>query len=579
MKLTPEQAIKQQYIALAKLLKAYANKPTHSELLNLTLSFCKNLHQLAQAKPDLVFAQPQLYKAQLPYQVNLSFNACVNTCLLAIRNKVDPAVSIQLMCSSLSLYTSAEQQTQAFFQDSASSFFVAKPNPALLKLLSLNQQHIWLTSYRQSCGINLAGAKNSNRLTVEGAICYFAHQLALLCTPRKSGARQTFSAALKRLTVQAPEKFYALLSPLISYPGLIPPGSYLKTQQGELLQVLAIHATGLVSLASKSKTPSEQSDNAIRIIKPKVVSKHYPSQVLKSFSRLNTVWGDNFTNWQNHHKTNDCIAATEPMLPLGKAPASLLVVQDQLKQSNVDIHLMVKAISKEPEYTQQLLTAASNSNRQKQSVHNLQQALAMLGYERTASVFLQHSLIARLNQHYFPLQLNLLNFTQLMVFIAKTLAHQQLPEAENTISSIVYFLLSRLFTLPRFRVQTKWHSAVKNSYLIEGLLTDCKQDVLKQGAIRLAQAWQQPSQTIQVIQNYHQVEKSDESNPQIQSLATLVTASFIMANQIYFAQYQPDQKFTKLMSNLLTQLSFSKQQWTDLKQQISADSGVFCPLV
>ena len=133
------------------------------------------------------------------------------------------------------------------------------------------------------------------------------------------------------------------------------------------------------------------------------------------------------------------------------APASLLVIQDQLNHSNADIAVIVKAIENEPVYAHQLQVSASISNRQKQPIQNIQQCLAMLGFERANSILLQHSLMSRLNQQYFPIQQRLLTFSQFFVFIAENLADETKLVSPELASTTANFVVSRLFTLPAIR--------------------------------------------------------------------------------------------------------------------------------
>ncbi|WP_101197084.1 hypothetical protein [Paraglaciecola sp. MB-3u-78] len=112
----PAEIVKQHYIALAKSLKIYRSAPLDRELLKASHHFYKNLYAAAKAHPNLIFAQPQLYKPQLPFVVNLAFNSAVLTCLLAVRNKLDPSVTIQLMCGSLSIYALEQASIEKHYQ-------------------------------------------------------------------------------------------------------------------------------------------------------------------------------------------------------------------------------------------------------------------------------------------------------------------------------------------------------------------------------------------------------------------------------------------------------------------------------
>ena len=84
----PEEIVKQHYIALVKLLKIYRSCAIRQKYTQSLSYFCKSLYASAKAHPDLIFAQPQLYKPQLPYVVNLAFNSVVLTCLVALETSL-----------------------------------------------------------------------------------------------------------------------------------------------------------------------------------------------------------------------------------------------------------------------------------------------------------------------------------------------------------------------------------------------------------------------------------------------------------------------------------------------------------
>ncbi|MGS2719933.1 HDOD domain-containing protein [Paraglaciecola aestuariivivens] len=578
---TPEQLIRQQYIALAKLLKAYQTPSTDIQLIRDNLAFCQSLYKLANSQPNLVFAQPQLYKTQLPYWVNLSFNACVFSCLIAIRNRFDPNLCIQLMCSTISVFARSHSQIKAYhLAPNHRAQILLQPQPkAMANLLIKYRQNIWQLSDKACSNKKVTQQSYLQTLSPESAVCYFAQKLALLCTPNKTGLACTFAAALKRLTLQTSSGFYALLSPLVAYPGLIPPGSYVKDNQQTIQLVLALHPSGLVCQKLATNTqPSKASDSPpISLIKDNAIKQQYPCQALKRLVRLNLYWGEAFNTWCHAQKT-PCTAAAFPSVPIGKAPASLLVLQDQLKAAQTDIQLVVKAISNEPEYVQQLLSSASISNRQKQAVHNLQQAIAMLGFERCASILLQHALLARLNQSHFPLQQKFYHFTQLTVFIAKELSKTYQPDAMHMMGDIVYFLLSRLFTLASQRTLNHWYTEPSNTYSVEGLIKGEQAKELKSGAIKLAHAWQQPELILTLLKQHDLPLSHKANNQQLALLTSILSASLSMANEIYFSKEMDKSPANSRLSEVLDTLSLSAPQWTKLTQSLAAKSGVFCPL-
>ena len=580
---TPEQIIKEQYLALAKLLRAYRDSAIDKRLLQLTLSYCQNLHRLAQQHPDLVFAQPHLYKSQLPLLVNLAFNACIYTCLLAVRNKFDPAISIQLMCASVSLYGCDQILVEKYYQNAADTNpVVFGQNMAKMsQLLKHHQQHIWLSAFSLSSSIHSNKAKNISRLKPTVAVAYFANRLNILCTPNKSMRPLNFAHGLKALALSAPAKFYSLLTPLLEYPGLIPPGAYVQDKQSTINLVLAVHPNGLITkkVSKKQQTLLVQEPIEILLMSQEQLTKSYACQTLKGFSRLNQWWDDELTSWVASESSRQCIEVFTSTLPINSAPPSLLVIQDQLKQTNADIAVMVKAIEKEPSYAQQLQVTASLSNRQKQTVTNIQHGLAMLGYERTASVFLQHSLLSRLNQQYFPLQHAFLAFSQLLVFIVEELATETKLSSVDTAKTTAYFLLSRMFTLPSLRTQLAWKTNPQSFYQVDSLFKSPKSAALKQDATRLARAWQQDTTIIQLLQKYDCIHLEPQTKNSVKLSSFLLGAALIMANEIYFSQTNQCPQTQAYLDKALIALQFSSAQWTELQKNITIKSQIACQLL
>lgn len=582
MTATPEQMIKEQYVALAKLLKAYHNSPIDKTLLQLTLRYCKSLYGLAQAQPNLVFAQPQLYKSALPLVVNLTFNACVFTCLFATRNKFDPAITIQLMCGSISIYGCDQSSIEKHYQNELDNTptKLGQNITTMAKLLQQHQQHIWLLAYSLSPSIHSNKVKNISRLKPAGAVAYFANRLSILCTPNKLTPPLSFAKAFKSLTLTAPEKYYSLLSPLLEYPGLTPPGAYIQDQTGTLRIVLAIHAQGLITkeLATKQQTTLANKQTEIILTKQKQLTKSYTCQTLKSFSRLSQWWNEDLANWLTNDTSSPRIDAFQTMFSVNAAPPSLLVIQDQLKHTSADISVLVKAIEKEPSYAQQLQVSASLSNRQKQAVSNIQHGLAMLGYERTAGLFLQHSLLSRLNQHYFPLQHAFLAFSQLFVFMVEEIAIKTKSQSVDMVKTAGYFLLSRLFTLPSLRAQQTWKTKIDFEYQADSLIKHSKTANLKQDAILLAQAWQQNTAIIELLQRYDQADDELDIKDSQRANCYLLGACLIMAKQSYFAQTNQCEKTHNYLKKALTELHIDQTEWTELQTSLAIKAKLTCQL-
>jgi hypothetical protein len=581
----PAEIVKQHYIALVKLLKIYRSAPLDTDLLKATHHFCKNLYAAAKAHPNLIFAQPQLYKPQLPFVVNLAFNSAVLTCLLAVRNKCDPSVTIQLMCGSLSIYALEQASIEKHYQtdeDNEKSEVekIGHINSTLTQLLETNQQHIWLCNYRLCTRIHVTHYPRTSLTSPITAITYMANKLALLCTPNKRTPAISFAHAIKYLSIQCCPKWYALLIPLLQYPSVLPIGSYIRLRDGSIHIVLSLSNEGLVTkpLPTKQSVVVQSDKTGIQLTLTEQVMQNYPCQQLISFTRLSQWWGTDWMDYFSSESRHSQILAFDPVLPMQSAPASLLVIQDQMKHINVDMAVIVKAIEKEPAYSQQLQASASISNRKKQSVQSIQHALAMLGFERTNSILLQQSLLSRLNQHYFPLQQTLLNFSHFFVLIVGALAAKTKLVSPELACTPALFMVSRLFTLPKIRTMSHWKTSTGPTFKVTSLVKVKETESLKSSAFLLAHAWHQNKQILEALQHYDVVMQNQDGNPTTRQFCFLLGISLSLAQENHFSGTTRCKETTSYFKTGLLELGISQEELKAMMTDIVSNSNVSCQL-
>ena len=581
----PAEIVKQHYIALAKLLKIYRSAPLDRDLLKASHHFCKNLYEAAKSHPNLIFAQPQLYKTQLPFVVNLAFNSVVLTCLLAVRNKFDPSVTIQLMCGSLSIYALEQSSIEKHYQtDENSEKPVVKTighiNSTFTQLLHTNQQHIWLCNYRLCSHIHITHYPRASLTSPITAITYMANKFALLCTPNKHTPAISFAHTIKYLSNQCCEKWYALLIPLLQYPSVLPIGSYIRLRDGSIHIVLSLSNEGLVTKPLPTRqsivVPSDKA--GIQLTLADQVMQNYPCQQLNSFTRLSQWWGTDLMDYFSSKSSDAQILALGSVLPMHTAPASLLVIQDQLNHIKADMAVIVKAVEKEPSYAQQLQASASISNRKKQPVQKIQHALAMLGFERTNSILLQQSLLSRLNQHYFPLQQTLLSFSHFFVLIVGELAAKTKLVSPELARTTAYFLVSRLFTLPAFRTMSHWEISTRPTFKITSLVKVKETESLKSGAFLLANAWHQNKQILAALQHYDIVMQKQGGTHTTRQLCFLLGISLSLVQENYFSGTTRCKETTSYFKAGLLELSISQEELMGMMSDIVSSSNVSCQL-
>jgi hypothetical protein len=581
----PAEIVKQHYIALAKLLKIYRSWPLDKDLLKASHHYCKNLYAAAKAHPDLIFAQPQLYKPQLPFVVNLAFNSAVLTCLLAVRNKFDPSVTIQLMCGSLSIYALEQSSIEKYYQtDADNGKSVAKnighTNSKFTQLLKTNQQHIWLSSYLLCSHIHATRYPRTSLTSPTTVLAYMANKLALLCIPNKRKHAISFANAIKYLSIKCCQKWYAMLIPLLEYPCVLPIGSYIRLQDGSIHIVLSQSIEGLITkhLPTKQSVVVESNKADIRLTLAEQVIQHYPCQQLNSFTRLSQWWGADLMDYISSKSSHEQIMAFNSVQPMQAAPASLLVIQDQLSHINADMAVIVKAIEKAPSYAYQLQVSASVNNRKKQPVQSIQQALAMLGFERANSILLQQSLLSRLNQHYFPLQQALLTFSHFFALIVDKLAVKTKLVSPELASTTAYFVVSRLFTQPTIRTMNHWEVSTRPTFKVTSLVEMKEAESLKSGAFLLAKAWQQNKQILDSLQHYDIVMQKQGGPPSARQFCFLLGLSLSLAQENYFSGTTRCKETTSYFKAGLLELNISQVELIDMMTDIALSSNISCPL-
>jgi hypothetical protein len=562
--------IKQLQVNLGKILRNYLEPNVSSQHIKLTFSWAQTLVKHCQSHPNLLFSQPQLYKTQLSNTNNLVFNACVYTCLVAARNKVDKLVVTQLVCTTLSLLAIEQQNI-----DNQREPYKTAPNKemhsklaALKLLLRKYQQPIWdmgCKLYPLTQGKKSAKLHQFNHLQ---SLIYIGYRLGWLCTYRQTTEHIKFSRAVKQLCLQSPSHWYQVYTPLLEYPRLVPIGSFIKLIDESVHLIVMVTEDGYVIAPIKESSDKNTSKavTKFRHISANKIKQDYASQPLKNLRKLDNWWNQQLDNFVAGIPQLKSVSAYPTLLPLQTAPSSLLIVQDQLNNINTEISIIVKAIEQDRTYVEKIQHAASAYNRTKQNVTTLQHGLTMLGFERANHVLLQFALLSRLNQEYFPQQKSLIIFSELFAAITAELAIQTQIIAEEQAKTVAYFALSRLFTLPTLRTQVDWPFENQDHFKIENLFTVKGCQSLQDGAVILAKAWQQERSIVSVLTHYADSKALVNAHSgMVTKVGFLLGLSLIKAKQVHFPKYKPCPTSDTYTQVALRQLTIVE---TELNQSI-----------
>lgn len=580
------ELIKQQYQSLATLLKAYRQSALCPEHIQQTLSFCDELLTLAKKHPDAVFAQSQLYKSKLPYVLNLSFNTCLLTCLIGVRNKLNDTTNQQLMCGAITLFAFEQVNIEKHYSsnnNNQAGIKLGAINEKMVRALQNSHQDCWLTAYQLCTTVHQTiqkPAPRSNALCKEQIIISVAARLALLSTDNTRFKKLSFAQSLRQISLHCPETWQELLHPLIDYPSLTPPGTYIKLAEQRYAVVLAIAEQGHF-VKELANIPPDRAPQPAKLLINNQLTHSYVAQPLSRFGQIDLWWS---RHWQEQNNTRHDLLINPLRTPfdniykLDKPPAALLVIQAQLNQAEPNIDRLSRAISKEPAFVQHLQKSAGQTSRQKLPSMDIRHSLMMHGFERSGSILMQHALLSRLNQNYFPLQHQFINFTQLRGHIAGSLAQKSGLFTFEQACSLAYFATAGLFTHPALKVQKRWLTETTRLFDINHLCALKGNEQLHRHALILAQAWQQSSENLLALRMHNVIPEKIGRPGGSAKLAMLLGLSLISARALYFSHETSCDNSQHYLESALELLNISPLALEGLQQQSASYCHSYHPL-
>lgn len=567
----PDEAIVGIYEQLTRLLKDYRSQRLSHQHLKNSLQFSESLLELVKTQPDPLCGQLQLYKSQLPYVLNLTFNTCLLTALSCAKNKINDTCSQQLICAGLTFYslqqTEIEKYSRGMIKEAGMEL-----NSNLVKALDKVELDVWALGSRLTSHLSLATiveAKPLQKLSKLQKLLLVSHYLAVQLTPRKNAKSISLGNGLKRCLQDLPYSLLEESQGFLDYPGITPPGSILRLKDHAMVVVLSVNRNTLV-VKNINETTSE-----IKTISADIIAQVGASQIVKGFAQT-TLWWDK--SWKEF---KDIIASTltpnEVSFRLDRPPPALLEVQKQLNGDDIDLDKVADVIATEPTFSHYLQNTATQSSRQKIPVQQVKHGLMMHGYERANSLLVQQALILRLNQNYFPLQEQFVQFTRLRIHVAGCLIEKDSLMAERA-ATLAGFANSGLFTLSGLKSRRNWQRRQTNTYDVRQLssLTDNKS--LLQNPIILAKAWQQQSDNILALTQQATMPEQIKGNRTTQRLATSLGISLVLARQIYFAEANNCENTDAYVKQAMKTLSLSPGQLESISSNATVYCHLYCPV-
>ena len=566
--MTPSKSLITLFQLLANLQRLYTQEPFGAKHIQQTLAFSDQLIQQYRASSDIICAQAQLQKTSLPTSTNLIFNCCVHTCLLSSRNRVNDTSLQQMIAACVSALTHATQQ-----QPNQSDDYRQNPKPDKRTLLALSKtgNEAWHDLYITTAFWRVE--TNKHLLRINNPIMWvlhFAWRLTVLGILSNKESPGVFAHRFRKVAVDTPPRFHYLLESVLSYPGLIPPGSLIQTHAGELGIVLSKSNTGL--LMAKVKP----ADNTVFSLDSSKIRKVLPSPALKRVSHCDLWWSE---AWEQFTSEVEDLCTDNPQsYRIDKPPPSLMSIQKLLQGNNVDIDKLASLIESEPVFSEHVKETATKSSRQGLSMKDARHGLMMHGYARTGSLLMQQALIHRLNQRYFPLQQMFLQFTQLRTFIAAKLAEQGSSMLPEQMAELSAFASAGLFTLAHLKTRTRWQRLPERWYDIQSLANVPNQSHLQTHATKLAGAWQLPSQYQQAIQRHAVMPDDISTKKQIKQMAVILGLSLLLARKYFFNDKLNCRTTEAYERQACVFLGFSAKSLNTFRNEVLAASHAHCPL-
>lgn len=555
--------VKGLYQQLIRLLKAYRTAPLSQQHVKDSLLFAEALIETVKTIPDPLISELSIHRGQLPQVVNLTLTSCLMAALLGARNKFNDSCCQQIVCAAITLYSFNQSQIEQFLKTAEKPKERFKTAPQLASALHKANLDVWAScydSFSEKQGkwfLQPFGAGNNNKSLTLLSLAHGLSMGKLRCPPNGN-----FAKVLKKGFQSVSGKQAELLMPLLNYPGLTPPGSIVKIVQGGTSIVLSCLEDGLLVKSLKAPLGEPHLPKKVSLSSIKALSA---PRVSNSFSQLDNYWDK---DWQDAIKESysnlNPHAAT---FRLDRPPAVLIEVQKHLQLADIDFNTLAELISNEPSLATHLKDSASQSSKSKLPVQDVKHGLMMHGYERTNSLLVQQALLLRLNQNYFPLQENFVQFTRLRCHLAASiiaLKDKSLTEQANCLAS---FASSGLFTIAALKGIEKWHISDKKPFDIRYMVDMSHQQALHDNAIKLAEAWHQTPQMIMALRNHLLFPEHMPKHKTAGKLAVSLGLSLMLARQLYFGEQSHCSEGANYRKQSLKYLGISQTQLTDIVNQ------------
>lgn len=273
----------------------------------------------------------------------------------------------------------------------------------------------------------------------------------------------SFHHRMQQLSLEINGSYAQLMSTLLRYPGLYPPGTRVKSAQLDAPELVIIESfcsstEEMLYLAEKTGEKGAASDVIVNGSLVTLSTAQVSQRVLDGACELVDYChlSDERIETYRQNKRWALRHPTPTKFRYDVVPNALLDLLTRIDDPQVDIRQLATRLSQHGVASNIVLQTARNQNRLQLPVTDLVQGIMTHGLERLRHVLLEEYLLQRLNQWTFPMQAPLMHFCSFARRCCEHLALQLQTPVPQELTMLMTFYLSGLFLTPEYYVTDRW---------------------------------------------------------------------------------------------------------------------------
>lgn len=569
------------------MLSRYQQGQINTQLIKDTLQFSLQIIEISKQYPYQLVAQLQLYRLSYSWSHNMIMNQIVATYLFLARNRWNDTCMQHLLCICVSQFAGVlckldklpSKANLAEYWPSRQQLL--QSNQTLMKLLKRAGLEVWCEGIRTAPQRwhhhPIAPLRHADRQSSVQQILSLGVVMARLITRHKHIKQPalSFSEASKRIARHLPTSLYPLYDSILQSPGLLPPGSFAKLNNGELVLVLSEHRGTVVGKSVDAGQVSQQ----ISSFSSLKIKKAMPAQPLKALALCDTWWND---EWDTFLSENQMVTKDEEFLRIAsykidKPPPTLLALQQTLQKNDFDTNEVAELILQEPVFATHIKQTATQSSRENLVIADVKHGLLMHGFERAGSILMEHALNVRLNQNPFPLREPLQQLCTVFKHCMGCLAEQTKLITVEQAHCWASFACAGFFTHTALKNQLKMTLADSASPKPHHLFQQEQSAQLNAHSNKLAHSWAQSPTLLDALQTLEREEEFTHKRKSVRHLALLLGCSTLLTRHLYFGRelLSSEQQYLQRAFEALRILHLP---YSFIINEVLANSHCFVPL-